>query len=77
MSDENDSELAKLLELKRGYKSELAALEVQQRMQLAAELAEKKKALTEKYATQMAEKIAEKVAVSLKPLLTEVFLKDE
>jgi len=46
-------------------------------MQLAAELAEKKKALTEKYATQMAEKIAEKVAVSLKPLLTEVFLKDE
>jgi RNase P subunit RPR2 len=77
LSDENDAELAKLLELKRGYKSELAALEVQQRMQLAAELAEKKKELTEKYATQVAEKIAEKVAVSLKPLLTEVFLKDE
>ena len=77
MGDENDAELAKLLELKRGYKSELAALEVQQRMQMATELAEKKKTLTDKYAAQMAEKIAEKVAVSLKPLLTEVFLKDE
>ena len=77
MSDETDGELAKLVDLRHGYKSELAELEVAQRMKLATELAEKKKELTEKYAAQVAEKIAKKVAASLKPLLTELFLKDE
>ena len=73
MSDENDSELAKLIDLKRGYKSELAALEVQQRMQMAAELETKKRELAEKYAAQLAERISEKVVASLKPMLMEVF----
>lgn len=76
MSDENDSELAKLLEIKRGYRKELGELEVAQRMKLAAELAEKKLALQEKYATQLAEKISERVIASLRPMLTEV-IRDE
>ena len=77
MSDENDGELAKLVDLKRGYKSEVAKLEVQQRMQMAAELATKKTELAEKYATQLAERITEKVIGSLKPMLVEVFKDNE
>lgn len=73
MSDENESDVAQLLQLKRGYKSDLAALEVQQRMQMAAELETKKRELAEKYAAQLAERISEKVVASLKPMLTEVF----
>ncbi len=73
MSDESESEVAKLLDLKRGYRSELAELEVAQRMKLNAELAEKKRELVEKYAAQLAEKITEKVVASLKPMLMEVF----
>ena len=76
MSDENDSELAKLLDLKRGYKSELAALEVSQRMQMAAELETKKQELAEKYAAELAEKISERVVASLRPMLIEV-IRDE
>ena len=73
MSDENSQEVAKLLDLKREYRSEVAKLEVTQRMQMAAELAAKKQGLAEKYADQLATKITEKVVASLKPMLTEVF----
>ena len=73
MSDENSQEVAKLLDLKREYRSEVAKLEVTQRMQMAAELAAKKQELAEKYADQLAAKITEKVVASLKPMLTEVF----
>ena len=73
MSDQNSQEVAKLLDLKREYRSEVAKLEVAQRMQMAAELAAKKQELAEKYADQLATKITQNVVASLKPMLTEVF----
>jgi len=77
LSDENESsEVAQLLEIKRGYRNELTQLEVAQRMKLAAELAEKKQALQEKYAAQLAEKISQRVVASLRPMLIEV-IRDE
>lgn len=73
MSDGNENgELTQLLEIKRNYRSELGELEVAARTKLIAELAEKKKELADKCATQLTEKILEKVAASLKLMLLEV-----
>jgi arginyl-tRNA synthetase len=72
-----NEETAQLLEIKRNYRSEIAELEVAARMKLNAELREKKKELADKWATQLTEKILEKIAASLKPILLEVLREDE
>jgi len=72
-----NEEAAQLLEIKRNYRSEIAELEVATRMKLNAELREKKKELADRWATQLTEKILEKIAASLKPILLEVLREDE
>jgi hypothetical protein len=74
--DENE-EAGQLLDIKRNYRSQVAELEVAARMKLNAELREKKKELADRWATQMTEKILEKIAASLKPILLEVLREDE
>ena len=74
--DENE-EAGQLLDIKRNYRSQVAELEVVARMKLNAELREKKKELADRWATQMTEKILEKIAASLKPILLEVLREDE
>lgn len=74
--DENE-EAGQLLDIKRNYRSQVAELEVAARMKLNAELREKKKELADRWATQLTEKILEKIAASLKPILLEVLREDE
>ena len=67
MSEEN-GKLAELLELKRKYRQDCADLETSIQQRLASELEDKKKALADKFAEDLATAIAQR----LKPLLREV-----
>ena len=70
MPDE-DGNVAELVELKKKYRKDCAALEADVQQRLATELSGQKKALAEKYAEDLAKAIAQRLKTLLQEVLSE------